>query len=45
VTASRSAFVAGPNQVGVPNAAFSSEAELAPINRLAVFGTLQYDLP
>lgn len=45
VSASESPYVAGPNQIGNPNPALSTEAELAPINRFTVFGTIQYDLP
>jgi outer membrane receptor for ferrienterochelin and colicins len=43
VTASRSAYVAGPLQVAPADTPVRRDAELAPINRLSVFGTLQYD--
>jgi len=42
VTASQSAYVAGPTQMAETS---TQLAELAPINRFTVFGTLQYDLP
>lgn len=45
VTASRSPYVAGPTQTVDPNASgVRPLAELAPINRLTTFLTLQYDL-
>lgn len=45
VSASRSAYVAGPNQSVAPDVSPRPNAELAPINRFTTFGTLTYDLP
>jgi outer membrane receptor for ferrienterochelin and colicins len=45
VSASSSAYVAGPNQSIAPDVSPRPNAELAPINRFTTFGTLTYDLP
>jgi len=43
VTASQGPYVVGPTQFVAPGVANPPSAELVPINRLTVFGTLQYD--
>jgi outer membrane cobalamin receptor len=45
VTSSESPYVAGPTQIVAATASIGSTAELAPVNRFAAFGTVQYDLP
>ena len=45
VTAAVSPYVAGPTQGVDPSVTVRPNAELAPVNRLTVFATLQYDLP